>query len=282
MNKIWCFYHSSDFDGKCSGAIVKKFCLENKQEVELVGINYGDEFPWTDIKSEDTVYMVDFGLQPFNDMVILNDFCNLIWIDHHNTVIKNIKNSDVFFQGIQRNGIGACALVWEYLYNTELPYGVELLAEYDVWNHTNPDTLPFQYGLRLEDDTNSESITWLYILKENKTFVHNTINYGKIVMNYDDNNNKIFCESYSFETEINGMKAIAINKGICSSRVFESVWDNEKYDCMLTFCRGNNIWNCSIYTDKEGIDVSETAIKYGGGGHVQASGFQCEKLPFKI
>ena len=29
----------------------------------------------------------------------------------------------------------------------------------------------------------------------------------------------------------------------------------------------------SIYSDKPNIDVSEIALKYGGGGHVSASGF---------
>jgi len=29
------------------------------------------------------------------------------------------------------------------------------------------------------------------------------------------------------------------------------------------------------------VDVSKIALKYGGGGHVGASGFQVKELPFK-
>jgi uncharacterized protein len=28
------------------------------------------------------------------------------------------------------------------------------------------------------------------------------------------------------------------------------------------------------------VDVSKIAVKYGGGGHKAASGFQCKELPF--
>jgi hypothetical protein len=43
-----CFYHSADLDGHCSGAIIKKV----HPECELIGINYGDEFPWDKVKGK--------------------------------------------------------------------------------------------------------------------------------------------------------------------------------------------------------------------------------------
>ena len=79
-----CFYHSADLDGHCSAAIVKAVC----PECELIGINYGDAFPWDlfveaeerksgsiilPAKEPETVYMVDFCLQPFTDVVGIVD-----------------------------------------------------------------------------------------------------------------------------------------------------------------------------------------------------------------
>ena len=105
MNKIWCFYHSVDFDGQCSGAIVYNYYKERNRKVNLVGINYGESFPWTDIGSSDTVYMVDFGIQPFKDMVLLNSVCDLVWIDHHKTAIEDYHNEcdkdGIVIKGIQ-------------------------------------------------------------------------------------------------------------------------------------------------------------------------------------
>ena len=47
------FYRGADLDGWCSGAIVKyKF-----PEAEMFPINYGDKFPWEEIKPDDVVYL---------------------------------------------------------------------------------------------------------------------------------------------------------------------------------------------------------------------------------
>lgn len=106
-----CFYHSADLDGHCSGAIVK-FLDPN---AKLYPINYGQDFPWDEIYSTDTVVMVDFSLQPFPDMVRLASKCVLIWIDHHKTAIEDYNASGLNLPGIRREGIGACQLTWEYL-----------------------------------------------------------------------------------------------------------------------------------------------------------------------
>lgn len=48
-----CFYHSGDFDGICSGAIIKY----KYPDCEMFGIDYGDEFPWDVIVPGETVFM---------------------------------------------------------------------------------------------------------------------------------------------------------------------------------------------------------------------------------
>jgi nanoRNase/pAp phosphatase (c-di-AMP/oligoRNAs hydrolase) len=47
----------------------------------------------------------------------------------------------------------------------------------------------------------------------------------------------------------------------------------------MPFYFAKNKWVVSLYTTKD-IDVSEIAKKYGGGGHKQAAGFTCDKLPW--
>ena len=122
----YCVYHRVDFDGLCSAAIVKHYFDKKGEDIVLYGINYGDDFTlWDKLDKDDTVYMVDFGLQPFDDMILLNQITNLIWIDHHATAISDVEDSDIEFQGIQKSGIGACQLVWEYLFPDEhIPYAV--------------------------------------------------------------------------------------------------------------------------------------------------------------
>ena len=147
-----CFYHSADLDGHCSGALVKMA----HPDCELVAINYGDEFPWESVPvgSGEKVFMVDFSLQPYSGMRKLDIHADpLIWIDHHISAIKDHKEwceqGNGAILGLLRVGIGACQLVWEYLNpDSNIPTFIKLLAQYDVWAHSDPRTLSFQYGMR--------------------------------------------------------------------------------------------------------------------------------------
>lgn len=185
-----CFYHKADLDGVCSGAIVKHFV----PDVELVGYDYGQPFPWEKVfntpradtgKTGDThtlyaddfsywpkrtVYMVDVSLPP-EDMKRLAKVSNLVWIDHHASIINQMAGFEI--DGYQVVGAAGCELCWvwfesrvrgllahEVLHLLEegcnVPEAVRLLGRYDVWDKDHPDweskILPFQYGLRTQKD----------------------------------------------------------------------------------------------------------------------------------
>lgn len=285
-----CFYHSADLDGHCSGAIVKA----TFPDCEMIGINYGQDFPWETIKADETVYMVDFTLQPFDQMEKLAGMCDLIWIDHHKTEIEEAQERVANINGIQRIGLGACALVWEFLHHemgmVKTPaQAVQLLAEYDVWNHSNPDTLPFQYGFRIFENTYPDNQELWGRFLTSIVEVDEVVELGKMILEYERRQNEKFCSAYSFPTSLlapesgEAFSAIACNKGFTNSKVFDSVWDEERYDLMMTFIRLKlpaNKWTVSLYSTKDSIDCGKIARQFGGGGHKGAAGFQCKTLPF--
>lgn len=281
-----CFYHSADLDGHCSGALIKWMF----PHCETIGINYGDEFPWHRIQ-EDTedIFMVDFSLQPFEQMIKLHELSNgrLIWIDHHISAIKEYNdwaNTNLItnlIRGFRRDGIGACALVWEFLTSQKIPTFAKLLAEYDVWDHSDPRTLSFQYGMRLQDNTLPENeIFWSSLF--DVEIVNRITEDGGIVLKYQNAENKKYIDACGFETQLDDLRCIAINKMLTNSQIFDSVWDQSKYDVMLTFGFRKGQWTVSLYTDKPDVDVSVIAKNYGGGGHKGAAGFQCKELPFEL
>lgn len=272
-----CFYHSADLDGHCSGAVVKM----KYPECELIGINYGEDFPWNTIGEDETVFMVDFSLQPFEKMITLNKHCDkLIWIDHHISALRDEEKHGVEIYGLRRDGIGACQLVWEYLNVLPVPDFVRLLAEYDVWNHSDPDTMPFQYGMRSYDTSPENQGFWNSLLKADT--VIRIINEGDLLLNYEERQNEIYAKSCAFETELDGLRCIAINKMLTNSKIFNAVWDENKHDAMLTFGWRKGNWTISLYSPKEHIDVSVIAKARGGGGHAGAAGFQANELPFEL
>jgi len=280
-----CFFHSADLDGHASGAIIKY----EFSDCEMIGINHGDKFPWDTIEKDEVVFMVDFSLQSFDNMLKLNNMCEFIWIDHHQSAIEKelewCKKQKVsvkycMFEGLRRNGIGACALVWEFLYpQRPVPYGIQMLAEYDVWNHKNPETLPFQYGMRIEN-TWPDSYMWSTLFSYNNTnFINKKIAEGSAILKYVDQSNKLYAKGGYFLTEFEGYKCMVINKALANSQLFDSV-KNENEDIKIAFSWRKGTWNFSLYSKT--VDVSKIAMKYGGGGHEGAAGFQSKEIPFKL
>lgn len=198
-----CFYHSADFDGICSGAIVKKFY----PGAEMCPINYGDPFPWDDLGEHERIIMVDFSLQPFEKMLELKEKCGLlVWIDHHQSAIddfnEHIENiATRFIHGILRADKAACELTWEYYFpNKPMPRAVKLLGRYDVWDHDySPNVLPFQYGMRAVHPTYLEpgSVWWERIFKGK--YIKERILDGMTILKYEEMDNIKLMNLFSFE-----------------------------------------------------------------------------------
>lgn len=297
---VHCFYHSADLDGHCSGAIVKY----RYPEAVIHPINYGDEFPWDSIHPDEQVFMVDFTLQPFDQMERLNKLCRLTWIDHHKTEVEEAYNRGFIANEGQliEVGVAACELTFEHvvgLKRNTIPLAVKLLGRYDVWDHSDERTLPFQYGFRMFPDTRPENQDlWKPLLDGNTQSgfdIEEVIKYGKLILSYEEQQNAKFCKAYAFETKLLAgegfdaptweYRAIAANRGFTNSKLFDSIYDPEKYDLMITFCLLKppaHKWTVSLYSTNDSVDCGAIARCFGGGGHKGAAGFQCETLPFDI
>ena len=272
-----CFYHKSDFDGKCSGHIVSL----KYPDVNLVPIDYGDDYNLDNIPFGETVCIVDFSFPP-EEMYKLSKHCNLIWIDHHKTAIENSRipehNYDKLCSGIRKDGIAACQLCWEYFFPKEnIPEYVMLLAKYDIWDiNYNNNVIPFQFGLELEE-TDIRYVDNIFTILSNqektgtKQKLYEIIDAGFIINKYEKEKNKKICSSSIFKVNIEGFNLLALNNATGDSNIFESV-SSQEHDGFLLFRRKKNNWTITFYTDKKNIDVSEIAKKFGGGGHRKAAG----------
>ena len=260
-----CLYHSADLDGHCSGAIVKR----NYPNCILYGIDHGQKCPW-DLVGGATVIMVDFSL-PYEQMIKLNKISNLIWIDHHISAIKKMEKIEI--QGLRSVKKAGCELCWDYFESEPVPKSVRLLGLYDR-GKLNTEVLNFQYGIK-QFDTSPEKSMWINIFK-NYGF-KKICKSGSVILKYINRENKKFCDAYYFEVVFEGLKAIVLNRQPSNSHLFEGY----EYDIMLSYARKKDLYQISIYTDKDkNIDVSSIAQKYGGGGHKKAAGWITKTLPF--
>ena len=267
----------------------------------MYGIDYADEFDMEIIDYFDTVIMVDFCLQPDKLMIkLLKSEKDIIWIDHHKTSFE-IDNKHEWVNDIEgirvENYPAACKLSWKYFYtNKEVPKTVDLVSSYDIWDlnkYPHNEVLLFQYGLRniIDFNTTFNSITFKGYNKifddffnrtignGNTKFIKNTIKIGKIVLDYVKKYNSKYMNKYGYTIDFEGYTCLVCNIGNGDSQIFESMITDE-IDIMIPYCFNGKQYVTSMYSNKPEIDVSIIAKKYEGGGHKNAAGFQCEKLPF--
>jgi oligoribonuclease NrnB/cAMP/cGMP phosphodiesterase (DHH superfamily) len=284
--------HHIDPDGYCAAGIVRYFDMGVNSET--VGMNYGYKIPWNKIKRARKVYMVDFSLPP-NDMAKIRDMVgyeNFIWIDHHKTVIEDIEESGQKIRGLRRIGDAGCELTWEWfetqeLFDKPIPKAVKMIGRYDVWDieysdHRirKEDLFPLVTGIKFHDPDGDSDDFW-FKLFESEEYCEQVITEGRVCYEYQKIMFAKYCRSHSFDMEWEGHRFLVVNGLNANSQMFEAKWNQHDYDAMLCYGYTNKNYSVSMYTDKEGIDVGALAHKYGGGGHVQACGFTCIKLPFE-
>jgi oligoribonuclease NrnB/cAMP/cGMP phosphodiesterase (DHH superfamily) len=275
-----CFYHSADLDGHCSGAIVK----QANPDCKMIGIDYGDAFPWDNVSGtiamKNDLWMVDYCLQPFSEMEKLGRWYgkNLIWIDHHVTAIEEAEKRGFNPPGRREVGKAACELVWEYLYGSLAPgHAIRLLGRYDVWDHSDKRTLPFQYGMRMEETWPEHQALWKNLIRKNESTYKRILRAGGLIVKYQQAQNEKIIKARGFEARFRGMKVIACNAQLTNSTLFDSHWDPEQYEAMVTFgMKPDGSWTVSLYSDREDVDVGKVCKELGGGGHKNAAGFQAQ------
>jgi len=283
-----CFYHKGDLDGWCSAAIIKY----KLPQCKLIGLDYGEPFPWEKIKRNEPIYMVDFAIQPLEEMEKLNQIAYLTWIDHHKTSLEFLRERNLTIAIKNRIDLkkAACEITWEeFIPDKPIPIGVQLLGRYDVWDlDCSPDILPFQYAMRTyaPDPGNCNDLEfdscWRRIFENDWNYIDKLIEHGKIILKYKEAADREYCKAFCFETKIEDIPALAINKGRGNSQLFESMWNPDTHPIVITFVRLKDYWTISLYTvESSGIDVSKIARKYGGGGHKCAAGFQAKDISFK-
>lgn len=281
MRKLILF-HRADLDGQCSGAIAK---LAN-EDAELFGIDYGDEIPWEKIRGAHVI-MVDFSLQPWSEMERLGrEAIQVTWIDHHVTALELWEGAKNTIDGLWDVNLGphlaACELTWGHYHgwHNTMPLAVLYLGRYDVWDlDYEPEVLPFQMGMRIGnwDPRCEESLNnWDALLTDENLrveYVRDFVSRGQDILEYQSQCNERLM-SKSFVHTWKGLRFLTVNAGGINSMAFESAFNPEEHDAVMSFFFTGAHWTFSMYSPDQKHDLSVLAQEMGGGVHAHACGFQ--------
>lgn len=320
--KHWILCHS-DPDGYSSGAILYLYLTKlngdwnlmerredirhitdlgkiSRENIKVHPINYGQDLPDIDYK-EDFVYVVDFSIQPNEQMKELYEKLGdrLIWIDHHKTSVEAEEEIEelkeipgVRVVGDDNGLLAGCELTWKFFLDTDVPQIMQLIGDWDTWRHVDipgskaPEVINYMKSMRISPDNSAAINFWTDLIfdmmhlpvsfgdvREHEKKVIKIIDEGEIILRYVERDNEENARAISFEAVIEGHPAIVMNSGK-GPNIFDSVYNEERHDIKASFsCEKGQHWTVSLYTDKD-IDVSEICKKYGGGGHKKAAGFQ--------
>ena len=282
-------YHSKDTDGHFSGAVLKY----KYPDIELRGWDYKDEVPsFESMEGYDEIILIDITF-PFDILQELGTRTKLTVIDHHVSFKKQVDNhlqigqdivthdlKYITFEYIYDDKLSACELGFKHYFGYVPPI-VELVGKYDTWraNGTNEweeTVLPMKYYLygkvNKPEDVKEK---WLETgFKGRMDSIYYMLEIGKSIMNYERKMDESKTNSYAFEREAYGLRALCINTNFMSSETMMTKFDSSKHDIMIGFAYNGNNWGISLRGIEGGVDVSQIAKVRGGGGHSASAGFQ--------
>jgi len=279
--------HHNDADGRCSAAIVLK--AHDRMNMRFQEMDYKDELDIDSIKPDEQVIIVDFSLKPEVMKKLWEKTQNVTWIDHHVTAgdydygpeikarIKGLRN-------FKDKAEAGCELAWRHFFEGQpVPMAVALLGDYDKFALKKPTSLPFFEGLKMETGIEDpKSAIWRQLLSprqfQNKD-LDRIIENGRTAMKYRDAYCKEMRDAFGYETELGGLKCFATNIYKFGSKGFGDRM--KEYDACIAYAHDGNKFTVSMYSDKDGVDVSKVCKEQGGGGHRSAAGFTAAELPFK-
>lgn len=271
--------HHNDIDGRASAAIVfdwvqKYSTMIKGEDIEFIEMDYKDTLDISRINPGEKIAILDFSFKPEVMAQIRTKTTDIVWCDHHQTA----RDYGYVLPGVRDfkdKGLSGCECTWNFCYQAEPPLAVRLIGDYDAWRlEMTPDCFEFYEGLKLED-IDPRSPRWGEIIFGNE--IYDVKVRGRTAILYRDNYCANIGKTYGYETEIDGIKAYAMNLYAFGSRQFgEKMKD---YPICIAYIHDGSKYTVSLYSTL--LDVSVTAKLYGGGGHRGAAGFVCERLPFK-
>ena len=253
-----CIYHKNCPDGLAAAlAVWLQF-----PNAEFVTAQYGDSPP--DVKNKNVI-IVDFSYKR-EDLLVMNQQAkSLIVIDHHKTAQGALTGLDYCIFDMDKSG---AVLTWEYLYpDKEMPLLFSYIQDRDLWQWKMPDSREVSAALRSYQPFFN---IWRDFLED--AAIGLLIEEGKAILRYQQQQIEMVLSREPSFVEIGGHTVPCINSTHLISEIGNELAQNHPFAaCYFDTTDGKRVF--SLRSTDEGVDVSQIAKQYGGGGHRNAAGF---------
>ncbi|HDY8063151.1 DHHA1 domain-containing protein [Vibrio vulnificus] len=267
MNKTICIYHANCCDGMGAAWVVHQALNEN-DDVEFIAASYQGELP--EVKDAHVV-IVDFSFKQDQMRQLAKQAASVLVIDHHKTaqaeLIPLIESGVI--QGVFDMTQSGAMLTWNHFFpGQEPPALIKHIQDRDLWKFELPGTREIQaalYSYPMELDV------WDKLMELD---VQQLYQEGVAIDRAHLKNVKDLVEFCAFESVIAGNTVPTLN----CNYMFASDAGNIMAEGVLFSATYQETGGYRKYSLRSvpngGIDVSEIAARFGGGGHKHAAGFK--------
>jgi hypothetical protein len=174
--------HHNDLDGYASAGIATAFLARRGIEPVLCEMSYGQMLP-EGFGPGDTVYMLDFALQPFvpGMDLLAASVGEFVWIDHHKSAMEAYQAVQVArgpewgVTGLRLAEYCGAELTWAWFTLQErglplrmgpelcaaVPHAIRLVGDWDTWRHAAmADSVAPRFKVAFDSCAPAETIAW--------------------------------------------------------------------------------------------------------------------------
>lgn len=276
MKSIVILYHADCPDG-FSGAWAAWKKFGNK--ADYIPAEYQTQPP-KGLKNKE-IYFIDFIYQHSPAIIkkLSSENKKVVVIDHHASAESMVKSVPEHIFDINHSG---AFLAWRYFHkNQAVPKLIRYIENVDLWKFTLPNSKKISSFIEAVD-MNFRDWSRLASDLENSAKRKKIIEWGKIILKYEDKVIDRIIKEDAETVKFAGYKTMAVNTQFAHSQL-----GNELVRRMppisITWAQQNDRRFFSLRSNGK-VDVGQIAKKFGGGGHKAAAGFSLpanKPLPWK-
>lgn len=259
-----CIYHGNCDDGFGAALAIWKrdgYCVEYHPGV------YGDAPP--DVTGLD-VALVDFSYKRLAMIELASKAKSILVLDHHKTAQADLDglsdecpNVTVEFD-MERSG---AVMAWQYFHpGVAVPKFFEYLQDRDLWTKRLPGVDEFTAALHSypQDFATWDRLCWGSITD----LIEEGISIQRYYRTLIDS-----AKRHAYFREIGGHRVPVVNASLfMASELAGELAEGHPFAGVYAESETHILW--SLRSRADGVDVSEIAKQFGGGGHKNAAGFR--------
>ena len=253
-------YHANCPDGFGAAWAAWKLLGDRAQYLPA---SYGDPIPNVAGKN---VAILDFSDSRYDIKKMIEKANSLIVLDHHKTAQENLAGIPEAQLDMSRSG---AILSWQFFHGSEdPPIFLRYIEDRDLWRFELEDSKAVSAALTSLIDFTFESFDAM----NNPSQFEELVSDGYTILHYNNMVMKKICQS-ARKNLWRSYEVCVVNSSILQSEIGSQLAPTCDFVVIWYYDHKNMKHNVSLRTQKNEVDVSKIAARFGGGGHKKAAGF---------